>query len=141
MHRLTWPALVLATLGFVASAQAQRNALAPGPAMTRRLPELPPTASGVAWPRLDVGAIFCRTQEDLRRRSELMATRASGGGASGAAPDCRIIAAPTAVDVVDRPLPSATQVRLKLRPSPGAASAQVGETGWTDAWLPEKAPR
>ncbi len=135
MHRPIWPVLMLATLGFVPSAWAQRNPLAPGPALTRRVPELPPTAAGVGWPRLDPGAVFCRTQHDLRRRGELIAARGSGAGGSGVAPDCRVIPAPIAVDVLDRPLPSATQVRLKPRQSPG------GETGWTDTWLPEKAPR
>lgn len=141
MHRLTWPALMLASLALThAAAHAQsRNPLGPGAAFTRRLPELPPVAAGTAWPRLDPGAVLCRTQDDLRLRSEFLQARASGLQAPpGPAPSCRIIAAPTPIDIVERPLPSATQVRLK----PGqAAGGQAAEVGWTDAWLPEKAPR
>ena len=141
MHRLNWPALVLASLALThAAAHAQsRNPLGPGQALAKRQPELPPSASGIAWPRLDPGAVLCRTQEDLRRRNEVLASRASGNqGPTGPAPSCRIIAVPTPIDIVERPLPSATQVRLKAQQAPGTPAVEVG---WTDAWLPEKAPR
>lgn len=143
MRHLIWPAVMFAIVPFIHTAEAQSsNRLGPGPSLTRRVPELPPVASGISWPRLDAGAIFCRTQEDLRRRGELMAKRGSGAVTPpGPAPDCRVITATVAVDVVDRPLPSATQVRLKSKTALGVADNQGGETGWTDTWLPDKAPR
>ncbi len=71
-----------------------------------------------------------------------MASRASGDPIPpGPPPDCRVITAAVAVDVVDRPLPSATQVRLKPKPVQGVSDSPGGEMGWTDTWLPDKAPR
>ncbi len=131
-------AVLLTTLSLAHGAMAQqaRNPLGPKPEFAKIRPELPPSAAGTAWPRLDVGAIFCRTQDDLRRRGEYAAARGAGLSVpAGPAPDCQVIGSPTPVDVLDRPLPSATQVRLKPK------QPKSGETGWTDAWLPEKAPR
>ena len=137
-------ALALPALLLCGAALAQpRNPLAPKPPPSRfTFESAPPVVSGIAWPRLDTGAVLCRTQEDLRRRSEIAAARGAGAEPPpGAAPNCRVIRAPTAIDIVERPVPSATQVRLRLTPVPGSSANRVSETGWTDAWLPEKAPR
>jgi hypothetical protein len=79
-----------------------------------------------AWPRLDPGAVFCRTELDLMH---LAANRS--GGPDGGVADCRIINLPTAIQIVQRRGPGRTQVQVT-----GAAN----QVGWTDAWLPEKAP-
>lgn len=78
-----------------------------------------------AWPRLDPGAVLCRTPEDLQRLAEFRR------GAQIERPNCQLIQAPTAVSIVKRVGPGQTEV---------AVTAQAGVDGWTDAWLPERAP-
>lgn len=79
----------------------------------------------LAWPRLDPGAVLCRSQADLER---LAANRQGGPG--GGPADCRLIAQPTSIQIVARHGPGRTEVQV----------TGGKETGWTDAWLPSKAP-
>jgi hypothetical protein len=88
------------------------------------LPEV--KAQPQAWPRLDPGAALCRTEADLAR----LAARRSGDDTAGPA-DCRIISIATAVTIVQRKGPGRTEVQV---------GAPANVTGWTDVWLPEKAP-
>ena len=83
-------------------------------------------AAPQAWPRLDPGSALCRSEGDLSR---LAANRAGTEG--GGPADCRIVRVATAVQIVQRERPGRTQIRLTDQPS---------VTGWTDVWLPEKAP-
>lgn len=84
------------------------------------------------WPQLDPGAVLCRTRDDLVAHARAVQARVEGQpGVALATPNCRIIAEPTAIDVVTRESPAATEVRVK-----GASN-----TGWTDTWLPAQAPR
>ena len=79
------------------------------------------------WPRLDPGAVFCRTEADLRLHLSAVAARLDGSSSRYAeAPGCRVIRTRTAVSVVSREGPGRTQVKLS------------DETGWTDAFLPDK---
>ncbi len=95
------------------------------------LPEVKVTPD--PWPRLDPGAVFCQTSEDLRQHLAVMAARLDGnGGGPGEPAGCRLVRAATPVTVVVREGPGRTQVRLS-----GAAA----ETGWTDAFLPDKQGR
>jgi hypothetical protein len=80
-------------------------------------------ASPTVWPRLDTGAVLCRSEADLSR---LAANRRGEGGGPA---DCQIIRSPTGVSVLQRK-PGRTQVQLS-----GATTI-----GWTDVWMPEKAP-
>lgn len=82
-------------------------------------------AAPLAWPRLDPGAVLCRTEYDLER---LAARRR--GEPNGPA-DCRIVSQPTAITIVQRRGPGKTQVQV-------TEAATI--VGWTDVWLPEKAP-
>ena len=66
----------------------------------------PPTV----WPRLDPGAVLCRTEDDLDRHAANMMARVSGGDTQSA--DCRIIAQPTGIQIVSRRRPGRTQVKL-----------------------------
>src|SRR5271165_5239524 len=75
-----------------------------------------------AWPRLDPGAVFCKTEADLRR---LVASRR---GQPGERPNCQFIHTPTAISIVKRAGVGQTEVTL---------TDQDGLDGWTDAWLPE----
>ena len=71
--------------------------------------------------------MLCNTEDDLDRHAANMTARVSGGSTQTA--DCHIIAQPTGIQIVSRQGPGRTQVKL-----PGDV------TGWTDVWLPEKAP-
>lgn len=107
-----------------AAAQIILNA----PGFTAKKPEarLPDVkASPLAWPRLDPGAVMCRNEADLER----LAARRLGQEAGPA--DCRLVNTPMAVTIVQRRGPGRTQVRLTDAPT---------VTGWTDVWLPDKAP-
>jgi hypothetical protein len=90
------------------------------------------TEARVPWPRLDPGAIVCRTRDDLRLQADVIRARSDGTPYVGAAPNCRVLGSPVAIDILNRESPAATEV--KLRDPPGGA-------GWTDTWLPNQKPR
>jgi hypothetical protein len=103
---------------------------APGLLGTKKAPPPPAQrAPPTVWPRLDPGAVLCRTADDLDRHAANMTARVSGGETVPA--DCRIIANPTAIQIVSRQGLGRTEVKL---------NAQDAESGWTDAWLPDRAP-
>jgi hypothetical protein len=77
------------------------------------------------WPRLDPGAVLCKTEDDLSRLA------ASRRGEQVARPNCQMIRAPTAIQIERRAGLGRTQVAL---------TDQNGLEGWTDAWLPDRAP-
>jgi hypothetical protein len=77
------------------------------------------------WPRLDPGAIFCKTEADLQR---LAAFRR---GEQVERPNCQLIHTPTAIAIVRRAGPGRTEVSL---------TDKNGLDGWTDVWLPERVP-
>lgn len=78
-----------------------------------------------AWPRLDPGSVLCKTEADLLRLA------ASRRGVPGERPNCQVIHAPTAIAIVRRAGLGRTEVSV---------TDQTGVDGWTDAWLPERAP-
>jgi hypothetical protein len=84
-------------------------------------------AQPLAWPRLDPGAVFCRSEADLER----LAARRAGEAVDGAV-DCQIIRSPTAISIVQREGPGRVEVKI--------SGANANSSGWTDAWLPDKAP-
>jgi hypothetical protein len=90
----------------------------------------PPKAVPEVWPRLDVGAILCKSRDDLVRRQTQIAA-GPGVAASGPAPDCSIIQNQTGIQVLDRDGPSRTHVSL---------TDQTKQTGWTDTYLPATRP-
>jgi hypothetical protein len=102
---------------------------APGllPKKTRPgLPDVKPQPQ--AWPRLDRGAVICRSQSDMSR----LAARRRGEAVDGPV-DCQIVRGPTAIAILQRKGPGMTEIRT--------SNPSAGGTGWTDAWLPDKAPR
>jgi hypothetical protein len=80
-----------------------------------------------AWPRLEAGTVLCRTEDDLNR----LAARRRGDPVSGPI-GCQILRAVTPIYIVQRRGPGKTEVRT--------TDPQAGGAGWTDVWLPEKAP-
>jgi len=128
LGRLRWIVLCLAFALPASAAMAQISFDAPGFLPKKPKPEAPAVkAKPPPWPRLDPGAVLCRTPEDLVR----LAANRSGGPGGGPA-NCRIISRPTAIEIVHRVGPGRTEVKVT-----GGTS---GETGWTDAWLPAKPP-
>jgi hypothetical protein len=94
----------------------------------KRPPGLPDVkASPLAWPRLDPGAVICRSEDDLARLAE----RRRGDRVEGSL-DCQVVRAVTPIAIVQRKSPGMTQIKTN--------DAASGGLGWTDAWLPEKAP-
>lgn len=89
------------------------------------LPEV--KAQPLAWPRLDAGSVLCRSEDDLTR----LAARRMGQAVSGNI-DCKIIRLATPITIVQRKGPGHTEVTT--------TEPAAGGPGWTDAWLPAKAP-
>ena len=87
-----------------------------------KMPDVPAPPS--AWPRLDPGAVLCRSEDDLARRAAIMRGEQAGPA------DCRPIRVPTAIQIVQRAGLGSTEVKVTGR----------DETGWTDAWLPATPP-
>ena len=92
------------------------------------LPDVP--APRQAWPRLEAGAIVCRSEDDLDR----LTARQSGDTSAGPA-DCQIVHNATAIAIVARHGPGKTEVRLT-----SGQGSQIGTTAWTSTFLPEKPP-
>jgi hypothetical protein len=101
---------------------------APGLLIKKPKPGAPEIkAQPLAWPRLDPGAVLCRSEVDLDR----LAQRRSGEAVEGPV-DCQIVRAATGITIVQRKGPGRTEVKPN--------GSQPMESGWTDAWLPQKAP-
>jgi hypothetical protein len=83
----------------------------------------PVPARAEVWPRLDPGAIICKTQADLLRLAE------SRRGVPGDRPVCQFIQSATPIAIVRRVGPGQTEVSL---------TNQNGMDGWTDAYLPDR---
>lgn len=112
--------------------QAQRIPQSSGPP-----PNSPTSRGSEAWPRLDPGALFCRSLEDLNRHhAAVEAQNAGTADAPALSRNCRLVSSKTPVEVVARRGLGRTQVKLSVAGPVGAA----GDTGWTDAWLPERNP-
>jgi hypothetical protein len=79
------------------------------------------------WPRLDPGAFLCGSEDGLKEYQEGLAT-ATADAPAPLPTDCRRVLERTAISIVQRDGPGRVQVKSATR------------TGWTDAWLPEKAP-
>lgn len=128
-HALAVAAVCLACLLPGSGALAQKVSLdAPGLLPKKPKPGPPPVKSNPApWPRLDSGAVLCRTPADLAR----LAARRSGRSGGGPV-DCRIITQPTPITIVHREGLGRTEVHITGK-GPDA-------TGWTDVWLPHNPP-
>lgn len=101
---------------------------APGLLPKKPPPGLPDVrAQPLAWPRLDRGAVICRSESDLSR----LAARRRGESVDGPI-DCQIVRAGTGISILQRQGPGMTEVQTN--------DPSAGGTGWTDAWLPDKPP-
>jgi hypothetical protein len=78
------------------------------------------------WPRLDSGAILCKSRDDLLRYQT-----GSGAASTGPAPDCHVIRQRTAIQILDRDGPSRAHV---------VTTDDAKQTGWTNAYLSSEPP-
>jgi hypothetical protein len=134
------PIALLLLLGGVMSANAQMGGGLMGGGHGGRqrnqqnAPQQPPAppspaAIPIPWPRLDSGAILCKSRDDLIS----FQTRAAGSSDSvtGSLPDCLINQTRTAIKILDRDGPSRSQV---------ISTDSTKQTGWTNAYLPATPP-
>ncbi len=121
--------LCAALLAAAPMASAQVILDAPGILGKRKQAPPPPRAAPLLWPRLDPGAVLCRSEDDLDRHAANMTARVNGGDTQPA--NCRVIAQPVGIQILSREGLGRTKVKL---------AAPGNEIGWTDVWLPEKAP-
>jgi hypothetical protein len=132
MQKILVTAACLGTLAVAAPASAQPTdsniSFQSGLLIKKPKPGAPDVKpQPLAWPRLDAGAVLCRSEDDLSR----LARRRSGEAIDGPV-ECQVIRLATPITIVQRKRPGQTEVK----PSTG----QPWEDGWTDAWLPDKAP-
>jgi hypothetical protein len=131
IQRLLLTASCLAAVAFAPQAGAQPNdsnisLSAPGLLIKKPRPGPPDVKpQPLAWPRLDVGAVLCRSEDDLNR----LARRRAGDVVDGSV-DCQIVRAPMGITILQRKGPGLTEVK--------PTSSQDATSGWTDAWLPDK---
>ena len=90
----------------------------------------PPVARPLPWPRLDIGAILCKSRDDLVRL-QTQDIAGSDSEATGPAPACFIIQKATGIKILDRDGPSRSHIISTDAPK---------ETGWTNAYLPDTPP-
>lgn len=117
-------------VGFATESRAEDSNIsfnAPGFVIKKPAPGAPDVKTQpLAWPRLDPGAVLCRSEADLNR----LGLRRAGETVDGPI-DCQIVRAATGIAIVQRKGPGKTEVTTSDPKVPGS--------GWTDAWLPDKA--
>jgi hypothetical protein len=101
--------------------QAPPKSQAPTP-----LPALPEI-----WPRLEAGALICKSRDDLVRYQTQIANSASAAPTAGQPSECRTISKQTGIQILDRDGPSRTQI---------TTTDEAKETGWTNSYLPATPP-
>ena len=89
-----------------------------------------PVAVPEPWPRLDPGAVLCKSRDDLVRYQTQRAEGASAATAKQTS-DCHTVGKQTGIQIVDRDGPSRTQI---------VTTDDSKQTGWTNAYLPDTAP-
>jgi hypothetical protein len=79
--------LPFAVAACIASAASAQNVILNAPGFLpdkRAAAPPPPRGTPTVWPRLDPGAVLCRTEADLDRHAANMTARVSGGDTQGA---------------------------------------------------------
>jgi hypothetical protein len=102
--------------------QQQTPQQSPAPMETPAVPEI--------WPRLENGALICKSRDDLARYQQQIANGASDW-TSGQASDCHTIRKQTGIQILARDGPSRTQI---------VTTDESKETGWTNSYLPSTPP-
>jgi hypothetical protein len=82
------------------------------------------------WPRLEDGALICKSRDDLARYQTQVGNGASAT-TTGQAADCHTIRKQTGIKILDHDGPSRTQI---------VTTDESKETGWTNSYLPSTPP-
>ena len=131
MPRILLIAVCVGSLVFDSESRAEDSNIsfnAPGLSIRKPKPGPPDVkVQPLAWPRLDPGSVLCQSEADLNR----LGLRRAGETVDGPI-DCQIMRAATGIAILQRKGPGKTEVKT--------SDPKVPATGWTDAWLPEKAP-
>ena len=138
-ERLPWrrPAMaLLLLLGAMASAHAQIGAGSHGRRQQnqQQTPQQSPAPTTPSlpeiWPRLEDGALICKSRDDLVRYQTQIVNGASAPTA-GQTPDCHNIRKQTGIQILGHDGPSRTQI---------VTTDESKETGWTNSYLPSTPP-
>jgi len=90
----------------------------------------PPPAVPEVWPRLEDGALICKSRDDLVRYQTQNANNGSAATA-GPASDCHTLRKRTGIQILEHDGPSRTQI---------VTTDESKETGWTNSYLPSTPP-
>jgi hypothetical protein len=136
--RLALLATAMLLFGAMASADAQMGG---GHGRRQKSQQQTPQQSPAAvvpnvpevWPRLEDGALVCKSRDDLVRYQTQMSSGASAARATIAvpSPDCHTIKKQTGIQILDHDGPSRTQI---------VTTDDAKETGWTNSYLPSTPP-
>lgn len=142
--RLPWWSIVLTLLLLVGAAPAAEAQIGGGrygrqqePPTTQQPAPQPvpkpkdPEAVPEPWPRLEVGALLCKSRDDLVKYQTKIADGANAASAEQAL-DCHKLRKQTGIKILDHDGPSRTQV---------VTTDKVKETGWTNTYLPATPPQ
>ena len=126
---------LLLLFGAIASAHAQIPGHARSQKSQQPTPQQTPTPMATPnvpeiWPRLENGALICKSRDDLVRYQTQTANGESGATA-GQGPDCHNIRKQTGIQILARDGPSRTQI---------VTTDNSKETGWTNSYLPSTPP-
>jgi hypothetical protein len=101
--------------------QQQTRQQSPAPT-TPFLPEI--------WPRLEEGALICKSRDDLVRYQTQIAN-GSSATQPGQAPECHTVRKQTGIQILAHDGPSRTQI---------VTTDESQETWWTNSYLPSTPP-
>lgn len=101
----------------------------PAPQPVPKLKEL--EVAPEPWPRLEVGALLCKSRDDLVKYQTKIADGANTATAEQTL-DCRKLRKQTGIQILDHDGPSRTQV---------VTTDKAKETGWTNTYLPATPPQ
>jgi hypothetical protein len=118
--------LLLAALPAAAQTGGGQRGQQPPASSTKK----PNPAVPEPWPRLEAGALLCKSRDDLVAYQKQIASGTTVVAAQQAT-GCRSIRKQTAVQILDRDGPSRTQV---------VTSDSAKESGWTNTYLPDEKP-
>jgi len=83
------------------------------------------------WPRLEVGALLCKSRDDLVKYQTRIADGANAATAEQSL-DCHKLRKQTGIQILDHDGPSRTEV---------VTTDKVKVTGWTNTYLPATPPQ
>lgn len=143
--RLPWRGLALTLLLLVGAAPAaeaqyggsrysrpqQQPTATPQPAPQPMVKPKEPEAVPEPWPRLEAGALFCKSRDDLVKYQTKIADGANAATAEQSL-DCHKLRKQTGIQILDHDGPSRTQV---------VTTEKSKETGWTNTYLPATPPQ